>query len=308
MGTSMSRMLGLASVIVVVAAIAGCGSTSSSSTTSTTAAAKQSASKPAATSGDPAVEALVPAVVKSAGILIVASDASDAPDEFVGPGGTVVGWDPDLVNAIASVMGVKARIINAPFDSIIPGMISGRYEIGASSFEDTKLREKVVDFVDYIEGGESFFTKSTGGESISDIGGLCGLSVSVESGSTEESDAQTQSEKCTKAGKPAVKVLVYPTQAAANLALSSGRAQIAFADSPVAAYQVKRSNGAFKLVGQTYASAPWGLAIRKNSGLTKPISAALKVLMADGKYMSILTKWGIQGDALSAPKINGATS
>ncbi len=44
-------------------------------------------------------------------------------------------------------------------------------------------------------------------------------------------------------------MLVFPTQNAANLALSSGRAQLSMADSPVAAYQVKQSNGAFKLVG-----------------------------------------------------------
>ena len=55
--------------------------------------------------------------------------------------------------------------------------------------------------------------------------------------------------KCKKGGKPNVTVLTFPDQNGANLALSSGRAQIVMADSPVASYAVKKSNGQFKLVG-----------------------------------------------------------
>jgi polar amino acid transport system substrate-binding protein len=170
------------------------------------------------------------------------------------------------------------------------------------------VREKTVDFVDYFEAGTSFFTKAQGGASVSGLADLCGKSVSVESGTTEESDAKAQSAKCKTAGKPAVNVLVFPTQSAANLALSSGRAQISMADSPVAAYQVKQSGGTFKLVGQTYGTAPYGLAVPKTSGLTKPLLAALEVLMKNGTYSSILAHWGVQSGAITKPAINGATS
>ena len=56
------------------------------------------------------------------------------------------------------------------------------------------------------------------------------------------------------------------------------------ADSPVAAYQVKQSNGQFKLVGSPYATAPYGIAIPKSSGLDKAVLAALKVLIENGTY------------------------
>jgi polar amino acid transport system substrate-binding protein len=103
---------------------------------------------------------------------------------------------------------------------------------------------------------------------------------------------------------------VFPTQTAANLALSSGRAQVAFADSTVADYQVKQSNGAFKLTGPVFGTAPYGLAVPKNLGLTKAVQAALRVLVSDGTYHSILAHWGISSGAISASamKINGATS
>ena len=103
-------------------------------------------------------------------------------------------------------------------------------------------------------------------------------------------------------------MLVFPDQNGANLALSSGRAQVGMADSPVAAYQVKQSSGQFKLVGQPYGTAPYGIAVAKGSGLATPILDGLKVLMASGKYSSILSTWGVQAGAITNPVINGATS
>jgi polar amino acid transport system substrate-binding protein len=241
----------------------------------------------------------------------VAADATYAPDEFVGPDGhTIVGMDPDLMKALGAVMGLKVNVVNATFDSIIPGLASGKYDMGASSFTDNKEREKTVNFVDYANVGESFYTKASGGTQISSISDICGKTVSVEKGTTEQADAQTQSGKCTKAGKPKVTVLVFPDQNGANLAVNSGKAQLGFADTPVAAYQVKKSGGQFKLVGAAYATAPYGLAIPKNSGLDKAVQAGLQALIKNGTYASIFSKWGLKGVEISAgqAKINGATS
>jgi len=105
-----------------------------------------------------------------------------------------------------------------------------------------------------------------------------------------------------------VTVLTFPDQNGANLALSSGRAEVVMADSPVAAYAVKQSGGQFKLSGTTYGTAPYGIAIPKNSGLAKPVLAAVTKLIADGQYKKILTTWGVQDGAITTPVINGATS
>ncbi len=223
-------------------------------------------------------------------------------------GHTVIGMDPDLLKAIGGLMGVKVNVKNATFDSIIPGLAAGKYDVGASSFTDTKEREKTVDFVTYFTAGESFFTKASGGTTVNGLADLCGHTVAVEKGTTEETDATTQSGKCTKSGKAKVTVLSFPDQNGANLALSSGRAQLGFADSPPAAYQVKQSNGQFKLVGAPIANAPYGLAVAKHSSLAPAILAAVKVLMQNGQYKAILTHWGIQDGAITNPVINGATS
>jgi polar amino acid transport system substrate-binding protein len=150
--------------------------------------------------------------------------------------------------------------------------------------------------------------KAHGGPSINTLADLCGHKVAVERGTTQAADATAQSAKCRKAGKAGVTVLVFPDQNAANLALSSGRGQVGMADSPVAAYIVKKSNGKFKLSGKSYGTAPYGIAIPKANGMAKPILGALKLLMSNGTYKAILTKWGIAGGAIANPKINGAIS
>ena len=293
--------LGVPALTVLV--LAGCGSSTSTSSTTTTTETSGS------NSANAAIAAQVPAAIKSKGTLTVAADATYAPNEFIASDGhTVVGMDADLMQALGTVMGLKVKMVNATFDTIIPGLAAGKYDVGASSFTDTKEREKTVDFVDYFSAGISFYAKATSSPAVKTVEDLCGKTVSVEKGTTEEEEAKAQSGKCTKAGKKSVTVLVYPNQNGANLAISSGRAELGMADSPIAAYQVKQSSGAFKLVGETYGAAPYGLAIPKGTGMTTPILAALKVLIANGTYTQILTKWGVQAGAITTPAINGATS
>ena len=298
---------GLAVLALVAVLAAGCGGSSKKASSTTTSAATTAATitTPAT---DSKVAAEVPAKFKSK-TLVVAADATYAPNEFIGSNGkAVAGMDPDLAKALAAVMGVKVNVVNTTFDGIIPGLAAGKFDVGMSSFTDTKERQKTVDFVTYFQAGTSFYVKASGGPTINSLADLCGHSVGVERGTTQAADSTAQNGKCKSAGKSGVKVSVYPDQNAANLAISSGRQQVGMADSPVAAYIVKQSNGQFKLTGKSYNTAPYGIAIPKGSGLTKPFLSALKALMSDGTYKAILTKWGIADGAITNPKINGAIS
>jgi polar amino acid transport system substrate-binding protein len=296
--------IGLPALIVLV--FAGCGSSSSTSTTNSTAVTviKTNSGKESAT-----VASQVPAAIKSKGTLNVATEAQYAPNEFIAPDGhTVIGMDADLMHALGAVMGLRVNMVNSNFETIIPGLAAGRYDVGASSFTDTKEREKTVDFVDYFNAGISFYAKTSANPGVTTIADLCGKNVAVEKGTVEQEEAQAQSKKCSKEGKQAVTVLTYTGQSDVNLAVSNGRAEVGMADSPVVAYQVKQSGGAFKVVGKTYAFAPYGLAIPKTTGMTTPILAALKVLIANGEYHAILGKWGLEEGAITTPTINGAKS
>ena len=194
---------------------------------------------------DSAVVALVPAAIKSKGTLTVASDASYAPNEFFASDGhTVIGMDADLMKALAAVMGLKVNVVNATFDSIIPGLASGKYDVGASSFTDTKEREKTVDFVTYFNGRESFFTKASGGTTINSIADLCGHTVAVEKGTTEQTDAE-RAEQQVQEGRQARGHRAHvrrPERRQPGARRAAGPSSC-FADSPPAAYagqEVKR--------------------------------------------------------------------
>lgn len=286
--------------------LAACGSSSSSSAAQ---AGSSGASGGITATKDATVAATVPAAIASKGTLTVAADASYAPNEFFDTDGTtVIGMDADLATALAQVMGLNANVVNAGFDTIIPGLASGKYDLGMSSFTDTKVREKTVDFVTYFSAGTSFFIKAGSGVTVNTVADLCGLKVGVEKGTTQLNDSTAQSAKCTNEGKAAVDIQAFPDQNSANLALSSGRVQVGMADSPVVDYQVKQSNGQFEVTGQTYGTAPYGIAIPKTTAMTQPVLAAMKNLIASGVYLNILTKWGVQDGAITTPVINGAVS
>ncbi|MGO9487759.1 MAG: ABC transporter substrate-binding protein [Solirubrobacteraceae bacterium] len=290
--------------VLAMLVLAGCGSSSSTSSSTTTTTASSGSNAAVAS-----IVALVPATIKSKGTLNVATEAQYAPNEFIAPDGhTIIGMDADLVKALGEVMGLKTNMINANFETIIPGLAAGRYDLGVSSFTDTKEREKTVDFVTYFSAGISFYAKVSANPGVTTVADLCGKTVAVEKGTVEQEESEKQSKACTKAGKASVTILSFPGQNAVNLAVSSGRAQLGMADSPVVAYQIKQSNGQFHLIGKSYAFAPYGIAIPKTSGMTTPVLAAMKELVANGTYMQILTKWGVQAGAITTPVINGAIS
>jgi polar amino acid transport system substrate-binding protein len=252
---------------------------------------------------------LVPSAYKGK-TLQVATDATYAPDESM-KNGVMVGFDVDLMYAIAKTLGVTVKEHNVTFDSILLGIGSGTYQIGNSSFTDEKSREKQVNFVDYFQAGEGVYAKSSSTATFTGLKSLCGHAVAVESGTTEQSDAQKTAKACSSSKK--LTVLSYPTQTEADLAVSSGTATFGFLDSQVADYVVSQSHGVFKSVGQAIEVAPYGIATPKTSTgkqLAVAIQAAVKTLIANGTYGAILKKWGVTAGALTSSQIvlNGAIS
>jgi len=302
------RLTAIAAVLALAALAVGAGCGSSNDDNDNAGGGETLTAASFSVQKDPAIAAQAQkANLVSPGQLSVAADATYAPDEFIASDGkTVIGMDADLAKAIAQLMGLEATVSNQPFDSIIPGLAAGKYDLGMSSFTDTKEREQTVDFVTYAQAGESFFVNADGGPTINSLDDICGLKIGAEKGTTEADDATAQSKKCTDAGKEAVQVSVFPDENGVNLALSSGRIDAGFADTPPAEYAVKQSEGKFKITGPSIANAPYGIAMAKDSGLQQPVLAAIKALMADGTYDKIFDYWGLTGAKIDNPTINGA--
>ena len=95
----------------------------------------------------------MPEDIKSSGKLIVGVNVPYTPNEFKDSSGKIVGFDVDLMDAIATTLGLTAEYREADFDKIIPAIQAGTYNVGMSSFTDTKEREQTVDFVTYFSAG-----------------------------------------------------------------------------------------------------------------------------------------------------------
>jgi polar amino acid transport system substrate-binding protein len=293
--------------IAALAVGAGCGGDDNDNgggETGTTAAGGELTATPGIdVAKDDAIASAAADAVSQSGQLSIASDATYPPMEFFAKDNstTVIGADADISKALGQIMGLQASVENTPFDSILPGLTAGKYDLGISSFTDTLDRQKTNDFVTYAQAGTSFYASTSSNLNPASLDDLCGHSVAVEKGTTQQEDAQGQADKCQ------VDVQVYPDQNGANLAISSGRAELGMADSPVSAYIVEQSNGQFKL-GQAYGVAPYGIAMKKGSALAQPLLNAVKALYDDGTMQKIFSYWHLPDAAINNPQINGATS
>jgi polar amino acid transport system substrate-binding protein len=302
-----SRLTVLIAVVAfaAVTVAAGCGSSNNdNNSTGTTAAGGELTATPGINvAKDNQIASAAANAVAQSGQLSIASDATYPPMEFFAKGNntTVIGADADISKALGQVMGLTPKVENTPFDSILPGLTAGKYDLGISSFTDSLDRQKTNDFVTYAQAGTSFYSSADSNLDPKSLADLCDHSVAVEKGTTQQEDAQGQAGKCK------VDVQVYPDQNGANLAISSGRAELGMADSPVSAYIVEQSNGQFKL-GAAYGVAPYGIAMKKGSALAQPLLDAVKALYDDGTMQKIFDYWHLPDAAIDNPQINGATS
>lgn len=255
---------------------------------------------------DDTIAAMLPADIASAGTVRVASGVSFPPMEFFAPDNkTVLGFDADLGNALAQVLGVKFDFQNTNFDGIIGGLNAGRYDLSLTSMIDKKSRQGTTDFVDYLNSGVSFMVAKGNPKHLNTKLDLCGQTAAVEKSSTGDLAVDDISKECTAAGKPAVKKQPFPDQASAVQALQSGRAEAVVALDLTLAYNVKTDPSAFEVDAKPFGTLPVGIAIpKKDPKLRDAVQAALKKVIASGTYDALLVKWNLQGQALKDASIN----
>src|ERR1035437_14226 len=254
---------------------------------------------------DAAAAALLPAKIAKAGTLVIATSPNYAPNEFKDNAGKPIGWAIEVGDAIAAKLGRKAEYQVARFENIIPGIVGGKIDIGESSFTDTAVREKKVDFVNYYVAGIQW--ASAAGKVV-DPNNACGLKVAVQATTYEDTvEVPAKSAACVKAGKPAISRVSLDTQDAAANAVALGQADAFSADSPVTLYGLVQLKGKLQLAGKTFEAAPYGMAVAKGSGMAKAVQAALQSMVDDGSYGKILAKWGVADGGIKKITINSAT-
>ena len=248
----------------------------------------------------------VPENIKSSGKLIVGVNIPYAPNEFKDASGKIVGFDVDVMNAVAATLGLTPEYREADFAKIIPSIQGGTFNVGMSSFTDTKEREQSVDFVTYFSAGTQWAQRPDAPINPNDA---CGKKVAVQATTYQETDElPAKSKACTDAGKPAILITPFDGQDAATNAVVLGQVDAMSADSPVTAYAIKQSNGKLEAAGEIFDAAPYGWPVEKGSALAQSLQKALEHLIEDGTYAEIAKNWGVESGMIDKPVINGAIS
>lgn len=275
--------------IVIVMLLAACGNTTGGGGGTTPTANPQT---PTVT---PPNDLITP------GTLTVGSDTTYPPQEYIDTTtNQAAGFDIDLITAVAARMGLKAKIVTTSFDTIINSLTAKRFDVVMSAVSVTPDRQKKVDFVPYFNAGESLLVPIGNPKNIKSVSDLCGQPVGVQNGTIEQSDLQTASDACKKAGKPAINITALTNQTDVIQLLATNRVVATYQDSPVTDYYIKLHPGQFAVGGSVVGAGPEGIVIRKgDTSMFNAVQTAFNQLKADGSYHQLILKWGLTNEELT---------
>ena len=235
------------------------------------------------------------------GFLSVGSDTTYPPMEASVPNkpGEFYGADVDLAGALAKALGLKgARIVVTSFDSIIPALQRRNFDIIMSSMNDTPARRKQIDFIDYmrLNAALSILVAKSSSIHAGSYSGLCGHTVSVQSGTVELDGLNAANKSCSS--KMSIKQYAKDTDAAQ--AFLSGHVDAYTTDLPVALFYLKKYASQIRFAGKSFgAGAYYGIGLLKSAtALHASLGNALVTIRRNGTYIRILRRWGLGQTAL----------
>ncbi len=279
----------LGSMVVLSLLLAACGGTNQPPTGS------NPTSNPVTSTIAPPNDLLTP------GVLTIGSDTTYPPQEYIDrTTHKATGFDVDLITAIAKRMGLQAHIVPTTFDTIIDNLTTRHFDVVISAVNITPDRQKKVDFVPYLNAGESLLVQKGNPKHIQSTDGLCGLAVGVQDGTIEQGVLQSSSDNCQEQDKPAIKMIALQDQTAVIQLLAMNHVIATYQDSPVTDYYIKEHPGQFEGGGPVVFPGPEGIATRKNDpSMFNAVQTAYNDLKAAGTYQQLILKWGLTSEKLA---------
>jgi polar amino acid transport system substrate-binding protein len=205
----------------------------------------------------------------------------------------IVGFDIDLIKAIAEEGGFKVEIQSLGFDALIPAVQSGTIDIVASGMTIDEERSKQVDFTQpYINAGLALAVAKSN-ETIKSEEDLEGATVAVQIGTTGAMKANELKEQGI-----VEKVLTYDTIDVLMAELTKGTVDAVINDAAVTESFIKSGHDDIKIVGEQMNTEQYGFAVAKgNTELLQRLNDGLQKVMASGKYEQLLAKYDLPANA-----------
>lgn len=195
-------------------------------------------------------------------------------------GSEVVGIEVDILQAITGKLGLEMQLEQMDFESVIPGVQAGKFDIGMSGITITADRQKNCDFTQpYFLASQAIVV--TPDSDITCKADLEGKTVSVQTGTTAE-------EYCMENG---YEVLAFAANNDAAAALTSGKAAAWVVDNEVGVALAAQQG--LVVLDEAMTSEPYAFAFAKDSALTAQFDEALGELLADGTVAAIFEKYGV---------------
>ncbi|MDB1087131.1 transporter substrate-binding domain-containing protein [Streptomyces sp. ACA25] len=217
------------------------------------------------------------------GKLTFAMSGQYRPFNYFDESGEIAGFDVDLGAEIAERLGLEPNPVTGPFNSLVAGLKSERYDLIIGSMSPTEERKKEVDFTDeyYVAGAQLFVSDDS---SVTSVDELENASVGVVLGTTFEEFADEQ------AGISDVTTYTSDNEALRDLA--NGRTDAAITTNLLGLYQIKETGLTIKPVGEVLFPDPAAIASQqKNTALTAEVNEILAALRSDGTYTELSEKW-----------------
>lgn len=218
-------------------------------------------------------------------VLKIGTNADFAPFEFQDVNGKeYIGFDMDLIRAVAKEMGYKAEISNINFDGLIPALESGNIDVIISGMTINDERKKKVNFsAPYYKSGLTIIVKDDNTE-IAEFKDLAGKRVAVQIGTTSAAEVKKIE---------GVIVKEYNSSADTFMELKAGGVDAVVNDRPVNDYYIMKSGVKnVKALPDLLTSEDYGIAVnKKNEALLKEVNTALEKLQKNGDYDKIFKKW-----------------
>jgi polar amino acid transport system substrate-binding protein len=218
--------------------------------------------------------------------IVIASDATWPPMEFLDENKNVVGFGPDMLHAIAEATGVEIEIRNTAWDGIFAGLAAGSYDAISSSVTITDERKATMDFSEPYTNAGQVLVVPKDSVGVTTLADLAGKTVGAQIGTTGDIEITKHAD---------IKRATYDEVGLAFEDLALGRIAGVVADSPIAAnfaLQNEKFKDKLMIVGEPFTDEWLGLAVKKGDAKTLAIlNDGLAKIKASGKLEEISKKW-----------------
>lgn len=252
---------------------------------------------------DKAYNALPPSI-RNAGVLRIGAITDEPPFIFI-KNGKLQGVDVDMMGGLAKSLGIKIKLYKTSFEGMIPGLQAGRFDVIMGDLTDTKEREKVIDFVDYLKNYQTVLIRKGERRDFSTLMSLCGHTAAAAKGGLSVTTMMELSAICVKNGLHPVNMKTYPGDAQSLLALDTGRIDMIPVTYAVAVYLEKQNSEKYRVTDNLFYQSYKGAGLLKNRpDLLKALVQGFQTVIESSDYNSILSYWGLQKVKVSKVYLN----